>query len=116
LILMEEVKFPRNLSSDARELLGGLLIKDPARRLGGGPDDARQIMAHPFFSCINWRDLEQKKVKKNGCRQVAMSKLNVQNVFGDPKWFSNLFDLFIVECHLLVYSAIGKQSRRNFYA
>jgi RAC serine/threonine-protein kinase len=64
LILMEEVKFPRNLSSDARELLGGLLIKDPARRLGGGPDDARQIMAHPFFSCINWRDLEQKKVKK----------------------------------------------------
>jgi RAC serine/threonine-protein kinase len=74
LILMEEVKFPRNLSSDARELLGGLLIKDPARRLGGGPDDARQIMAHPFFSCINWRDLEQKKVKK-----MVVDKLQCPN-------------------------------------
>ncbi|XP_044256022.1 RAC serine/threonine-protein kinase [Tribolium madens] len=62
LILMDEVKFPRNLSSDARDLLGGLLVKDPAKRLGGGPDDAKEIMAHPFFSCINWRDLEQKKI------------------------------------------------------
>lgn len=63
LILMEEVKFPRNLSSDARSLLSGLLIKDPTQRLGGGPDDAREIMAHSFFSSINWRDLESKKVQ-----------------------------------------------------
>jgi len=33
--------------------------------LGGGPDDAKQIMAHPFFGCINWRDLELKKVFKD---------------------------------------------------
>lgn len=64
LILMEEVKFPRNLSSEAKDLLAGLLIKDPTKRLGGGPEDAKQIMAHPFFSSINWRDLEQKKVSK----------------------------------------------------
>lgn len=62
LILMEEVKFPKTLSVEARDLLSGLLVKDPARRLGGGPEDAKQIMNHPFFSSINWRDLEQKKI------------------------------------------------------
>lgn len=40
LILMEEVRFPKTLSSEAKDLLGGLLIKDPLRRLGGGPEDA----------------------------------------------------------------------------
>nr|UAJ21407.1 RAC serine/threonine-protein kinase [Cyrtorhinus lividipennis] len=62
LILMEEVKFPRTISSEARDLLGGLLVKDPNRRLGGGPDDAKDIKAHPFFSSINWTDLYQKKI------------------------------------------------------
>ncbi|CAG9764645.1 unnamed protein product [Ceutorhynchus assimilis] len=62
LILMSDVKFPRNLSEEARNLLSGLLIKDPTKRLGGGPDDAKQIMAHPFFDSINWRDLELKKI------------------------------------------------------
>ena len=32
LILMEEIKFPRTLSSDAKSLLSGLLIKDPNKR------------------------------------------------------------------------------------
>ena len=41
LIVMEEVRFPRTLSTEAKELLGGLLVKDPTRRLGGGPEDAQ---------------------------------------------------------------------------
>lgn len=32
LILMEEIKFPRTLSADAKSLLSGLLIKDPMKR------------------------------------------------------------------------------------
>ncbi|XP_063229979.1 RAC serine/threonine-protein kinase [Bacillus rossius redtenbacheri] len=62
LILMEDVKFPRTISNEAKELLGGLLVKNPAKRLGGGPDDAKEIMAHPFFSSINWTDLQLKKI------------------------------------------------------
>ncbi|XP_067011381.1 RAC serine/threonine-protein kinase isoform X2 [Anabrus simplex] len=62
LILMEEVKFPRTISNEAKDMLGGLLIKDPNQRLGGGPDDAKEIMQHPFFSSINWNDLQQKKI------------------------------------------------------
>ncbi|KAF7254173.1 RAC-gamma serine/threonine-protein kinase [Varanus komodoensis] len=62
LILMEDIKFPRTLSSDAKSLLSGLLIKDPNKRLGGGPDDAKEIMRHSFFAGINWQDVYDKKV------------------------------------------------------
>ncbi|XP_029082935.1 RAC-gamma serine/threonine-protein kinase isoform X2 [Monodon monoceros] len=61
LILMEDIKFPRTLSSDAKSLLSGLLIKDPNKRLGGGPDDAKEIMRHSFFSGVNWQDVYDKK-------------------------------------------------------
>ncbi|KAL3265410.1 hypothetical protein HHI36_009614 [Cryptolaemus montrouzieri] len=62
LICLESVRFPRNLSNEAKDLLSGLLIKKPELRLGGGPEDAKQIMDHPFFSSINWTDLELKRV------------------------------------------------------
>lgn len=63
LILVEEVKFPRNISVEARSLLLGLLHKAPAQRLGGGADDVKEIQQHPFFSCINWTELFQKRVR-----------------------------------------------------
>uniref|UniRef100_G3WGA1 non-specific serine/threonine protein kinase n=1 Tax=Sarcophilus harrisii TaxID=9305 RepID=G3WGA1_SARHA len=62
LILMEDIKFPRTLSSDAKSLLSGLLIKDPNKRLGGGPDDAKEIMRHSFFVGVNWQDVYDKKL------------------------------------------------------
>lgn len=62
LILVEDVKFPKTLSAEAKALLGGLLIKDPKKRLGGGPEDATEIRIHPFFRGINWQDLLEKKV------------------------------------------------------
>uniref|UniRef100_A0A672NL48 V-akt murine thymoma viral oncogene homolog 3b n=1 Tax=Sinocyclocheilus grahami TaxID=75366 RepID=A0A672NL48_SINGR len=62
LILMEEIKFPRTLSADAKSLLSGLLIKDPNKRLGGGPDDAKEIMRHSFFTTQHWQDVYDKKV------------------------------------------------------
>lgn len=62
LILLEEVKFPRSISPEARSLLSGLLIKQPDNRLGGGPDDYREIQQHAFFSSINWTDLVHKKI------------------------------------------------------
>ena len=61
-ILSEDVRFPSRMSQEARDLLGGLLVKDPSRRLGGGRTDAREIMDHVFFSSIDWDLLVQKKV------------------------------------------------------
>ncbi|KAJ4918391.1 hypothetical protein JOQ06_022056 [Pogonophryne albipinna] len=52
LILMEEIKFPRTLSADAKSLL-----------LGGGPDDAKEIMRHSYFNAVDWQDVYDKKVR-----------------------------------------------------
>lgn len=62
LILVEEVRFPSTISPEAKDMLSGLLKKDPTHRLGGGPDDAKQIMFHPFFRGVNWQDVLEKKV------------------------------------------------------
>ncbi|KAK3597403.1 hypothetical protein CHS0354_040133 [Potamilus streckersoni] len=62
LILLQAVKFPRTLSDNARSLLGGFLMKNPKERLGGGEDDVKEIMRHPFFEPINWDDLAAKKI------------------------------------------------------
>jgi len=37
-------------------------MKDPHKRLGGGPEDAKEIMEHNFFASIDWEDLVAKKV------------------------------------------------------
>ncbi|GAB6020897.1 RAC-alpha serine/threonine-protein kinase [Chamberlinius hualienensis] len=63
LILMEEVKFPRTISNEAKDLLSGLLVKDPTKRFGSGPDDAKEVTTHPFFIGINWQDLYDKKIQ-----------------------------------------------------
>ena len=62
LILVEEVRFPKTISAEAKDLLAGLLVKDPENRLGGGAEDARDIMNHPFFASINWSDLEKRRL------------------------------------------------------
>lgn len=62
-ILIKQVCFPPILSEPAKHFLHGLLIKDPNKRLGGGPEDAREIMIHPFFRGLNWRDLLEKKIQ-----------------------------------------------------
>ncbi|KAK3802703.1 hypothetical protein RRG08_001966 [Elysia crispata] len=62
LILVQNVKFPRNLSEEAKSLLSGLLVKKPRERLGGSEADVEEIKSHPFFDSINWEDLVAKKI------------------------------------------------------
>lgn len=34
-------------------------------RLGGGPDDAKEVMQHKFFAGIEWQDVYEKKVNNS---------------------------------------------------
>ena len=61
-ILEEKVRFPSRISSEAKDLLDGLLVKDPRFRLGGGLNDAKDVMNHIFFASIDWNLLLLKKV------------------------------------------------------
>jgi hypothetical protein len=40
-----------------------LLDRDPKKRLGSGPDDANEIIAHPWFTGFDWEALMAKKMK-----------------------------------------------------
>ncbi len=62
LIVLQEVRFPSTISPEAKDLLKGLLRKSPRDRLGGGLEDAKDVMSHIFFKSIDWNALVQKKV------------------------------------------------------
>lgn len=43
------------------QLIGSLVFT--VYRLGGGADDAKEVMSHKFFASINWQDVTEKKVR-----------------------------------------------------
>ncbi|RKP07476.1 molecular mechanism For the regulation of protein kinase B Akt By hydrophobic motif phosphorylation, partial [Thamnocephalis sphaerospora] len=61
-VLHDTLVFPGPISEEARSLLVGLLERDPKRRLGHGPADARQVQAHPFFASVDWDAVAHKKL------------------------------------------------------
>ena len=62
-ITQTDVVYPSHFSSPARNLISKLLNRDPSKRLGGGPNGGRDIMAHPFFSSIDWDKLLRKEIE-----------------------------------------------------
>jgi len=61
-ILQEPLRFPSDMGSDARDILRGLLTRDPAQRLG--VNGAEEIKRHPFFAKhVDWRLLLAKKIQ-----------------------------------------------------
>jgi protein-serine/threonine kinase len=61
-IAFGKVRFPRDaLSTEGRNFVKGLLNRNPKHRLGA-KDDARELMAHPFFHDIDWQALARKEV------------------------------------------------------
>lgn len=61
-ILSEPLRFPSDMSSDARDILRGLLTRDPSQRLG--VNGAEEIKRHPFFAKhIDWKLLLAKKIQ-----------------------------------------------------
>jgi serine/threonine protein kinase len=62
-IYERSVEFPKNINKDAKDLIQKLLVVDPQKRLGYGPDGTQNIKNHPFFKGINWEDAKKKKIK-----------------------------------------------------
>ena len=50
-------------SPEATDLLQNLLMRNPEQRIGYSREDAQEIMDHPFFSSIDWEDLESQEVE-----------------------------------------------------
>ncbi|KFM65578.1 Ribosomal protein S6 kinase alpha-5, partial [Stegodyphus mimosarum] len=54
---------PDHLSSEVKDFIRRLLVKDPKKRLGGGPSDSEELKRHKFFKNLNWDDLAKKKIE-----------------------------------------------------
>lgn len=59
-MLSAPVEFPCTIDADLRDLIMHFLNKDSAARLGSLPDDIDIIKGHPFFSGVDWDELEKK--------------------------------------------------------
>ncbi|KAH8103312.1 Pkinase-domain-containing protein [Cristinia sonorae] len=61
-ILSDPLVFPPDMPHDARNVMVGLLQRNPARRLGAG--GAEEIKKHPFFAKhVDWNRLIAKKIQ-----------------------------------------------------
>lgn len=78
LILAEDVRFPPTLGPDARNLLTGLLTKEPSQRLGGSERDAQEIKEHAFFCRVPWELLLAKQLTPPFKPQVYIPRLGQQ--------------------------------------
>ena len=61
-ILEDEIVYPINLSKESVSLLQKLLMKDPHKRLGYGPNDAEDIKKHAYFKHVKWDKILNKEV------------------------------------------------------
>ena len=81
------VQMPKNFSSESCSFLKSLLERNPAKRLGTGPQGTENLKKHPFFQKINWADLEAKKIKPDVVPMVSgLSDLtNIDKMFTDER-------------------------------
>mgnify|MGYP002631930820 CR=1 FL=1 len=62
LIVSGKLKLPTYLSSEAQNMLKGLLQKDATKRLGYGEQGSQAVMKHPFFKSVDWQKLKQRDI------------------------------------------------------
>lgn len=62
-ILRNQPPIPDHLTGEACDFIRRLLVKEPAKRLGGGQADASELKSHPFLASINWDLLAQRKLR-----------------------------------------------------
>ncbi|XP_034248847.1 ribosomal protein S6 kinase 2 beta-like isoform X4 [Thrips palmi] len=62
LILKAKLGMPQFLSDEAQSLLRVLFKRNPANRLGAGPDGICEMKSHSFFATIDWDKLARKEI------------------------------------------------------
>lgn len=62
-----KIKYPKDMSTDARDMISGLCTINPSQRLGnissGGQTGTALVKSHPFFKIIDFDALYHRKIK-----------------------------------------------------
>lgn len=74
-VLQRSIYYPKNISKEAKELIKGLLNKDPVARLGAGLDEAIVIRSQPFFRRIDFDKVENMEVQPPYIPHVSNERL-----------------------------------------
>lgn len=61
-ILADEPLYPVHMPRDSVDFIQRLLLREPEKRLGSGPEDAQEVMQHAFFRNIDWDDVYHKRI------------------------------------------------------
>jgi novel protein kinase C epsilon type len=69
-IINSEVEIPDDMSLAAASIVLKLLMKNPEERLGANESD-NAVRQHPFFKTIDWKALQEKRVKPPEKEKVA---------------------------------------------
>lgn len=77
-ILKSSPPIPDDLSLEVREFIQRLLVKNPRKRLGGGPSDALELKKHNFFKGLDWERLAKKQIPAPFIPKIS-SELDVSN-------------------------------------
>ncbi|KAM3133920.1 hypothetical protein pb186bvf_014035 [Paramecium bursaria] len=78
-ILNENITFPQYLSTEIKDLMGGLLSKHPSKRLGG-KGGLNEIIQHPWFKSINFLDVINKKIDPPLKPQELQLNFDIKNL------------------------------------
>ena len=77
-IVAEPVDFPAWVPPDTRDIVQRLCTKDLSARLGNTKAGGAEVMRHPVFSGINWRELESQKYEVCVAAPVCPGQLKVE--------------------------------------
>jgi serine/threonine protein kinase len=56
-IVEKRIEMKAFFSVEAKNLLQGLLEREPSKRLGTSEEDANELKRHPWFAKIDWQKL-----------------------------------------------------------
>jgi hypothetical protein len=103
-ILDDPLLFGPEIGTEARNILTGLLTRDPARRLGA--NGAKEIKKHPFFERhINFRKLLQKEIQPPFKPSVVSPVVRVVSLSYTPE--VHVFSKGCVQLRYYVYRRTG---------
>jgi len=80
-ILKDDVKIPEEFSAELKDLLIGLLSKDPRTRLGYR--GAEEIKKHAFFKDIDWQAISRKETLSPLKKETLRNDLDPKNLSKD---------------------------------